>query len=114
MNWADLANGLYETLAGIFLAISCCKLYHDKRIMGWSIGTQLFFTTWAYWNIFFYAHLNQWISWVGGLFVVFFNSLWTGMAIYYTRKNKKLSKLSKLKDAELAFNQLFKCDDVQE
>jgi len=89
MTWPDLINGLYETGAGLFLALSCIKLYHDKEVKGWSLLTQLFFTTWSYWNLYYYPNLNQWISFFGGLVVVISNTVWTTMAFYYTKKNKK-------------------------
>lgn len=92
MTWTDTINGLYEALAGIFLFFSCLKLYKDKEVKGWSLSTQIFFTSWGYWNLFYYANLNQWMSWLGGILVVIFNTTWTSMAVYYTRYYTKKSK----------------------
>lgn len=89
MNWSDLTNGIFELTAALFLSMSCLKLFRDKEVKGWSITTQLFFTSWTYWNLFFYPHLHQWFSLCGGFFVMITNTTWTAMAIYYTRKNKK-------------------------
>lgn len=97
MSYADLINGLYEVAAGFFLLLSCIRLYKDKEIKGWSIITTIFFTTWAYWNIYFYFHLTQKISVIGALFVALFNSIWTGMAIFYTLENKRKKKKKKKK-----------------
>ena len=95
MNWPDIVNGLYESFASFFLLLSCFRLYRDKEVKGWSMTTQLFFTTWGYWNLWYYPHLNQWVSFTGGLFVVLTNTAWTSMAIYYTHKNKKKRKKKK-------------------
>lgn len=89
MTWPDIVNGLYESLASFFLLLSCFRLYKDKEVRGWSLSTQIFFTTWGYWNLWYYPHLNQWMSFVGGLFVILTNTTWTVLAIYYTQKNKK-------------------------
>jgi len=89
MSWPDLVNGSYELIAGVFLAFSCFRLYKDKEVKGWPISTTIFFTSWGYWNLWYYPHLNQWLSFFGGIAVVIFNTLWCSMAIYYTRKNKK-------------------------
>ena len=89
MNTPDLINGLFEIIAGLFLLQNCWRLYKDKEVRGWSILSQAFFTSWSYWNCYYYPGLNQWLSFFSGILVCVANTLWTTMAIYYTRKNKK-------------------------
>lgn len=88
MSWPDTINGTYEILGGFALAWNCVRTYLDKEIKGISIVSMIFFTSWGYWNLFYYPHLNQWMSTIGAAILVFFNTIWVGQAIYYTRKNK--------------------------
>lgn len=83
----DLINGLYESVGGLLLAKNCYHLYKDKKVRGVSVFTTGFFASWGYWNLYYYPHLNQWLSFVGGLLIVFFNTLWVLMALYYNKSN---------------------------
>jgi hypothetical protein len=88
MAWQDLINGLYESLGGIFILLSVVKLVKEKRVRGVSVTHAAFFTTWGFWNLYYYAHLTQWASWLGGIGVVTTNTLWVVLMIYYMRKEK--------------------------
>jgi uncharacterized membrane protein YfcA len=88
MNWADLVNGLFELLAGVFVLMHCRQLYKDKMVRGASVVATIFFTTWGFWNLYYYPSLEQWFSFVGGLGIVAANALWVGMMLYYIRKEK--------------------------
>lgn len=88
MSWPDTVNGVYEILGGVALAWNCITTYRDKEIKGISVASMIFFTSWGYWNLYYYPHLNQWVSTVGAAILVFFNTIWVGQAIYYTRKNR--------------------------
>lgn len=79
-------NGLYECLAGFFVLLNCLQLYRDKAVKGVSIVATLFFTTWGYWNLYYYPHLDQWVSFFGGLSIVTVNTLWVGMMVYYLNR----------------------------
>jgi len=89
MSIPDAINGAYELGGGLFLLYNCFRLYQDKEVKGISIGTTAFFASWGYWNLFYYPHLHQWLSFLGGILVVGTNTAWVVMAIYYTRKKKK-------------------------
>lgn len=96
MTWADNVNGVYEMGGALALAWNCWTTYKDKEIKGLSIISMVFFTSWGYWNLYYYPSLNQWMSTLGAAALVFFNTIWLGQAIYYTRKNRKLcTKLPK-------------------
>jgi hypothetical protein len=89
MNWPDAINGTYEFAGGIFLAFNCWKLCKDKQVKGVSIVTASFFATWSWYNLYYYPHLNQWLSFAGGILLGIVNALWVIMAIHYTKKNAK-------------------------
>lgn len=86
--WQDNVNGLFELLGGLFIMLSCIKLYKDKKVRGVSVIAIIYFTLWGYWNIHYYPHLGQWVSFAGGLCVVTVNTIWLAMMIYYIRKEQ--------------------------
>lgn len=85
----DLINGCFEILGGLFILNHCLTLYRDKMVAGVSIISTVFFTLWGAWNLFFYPHLDQWISFFGGMVISAANCLWIGMMIYYKRKERR-------------------------
>jgi uncharacterized membrane protein YfcA len=82
----DMINGAFEFFGGLFLLRNCWLLYRDKQVKGVSIAATTFFTVWGTWNIFFYIHLDQWVSFVGAVLIAVSNSLWIALALYYSRK----------------------------
>lgn len=89
MSWIpDVINGLFELLSGVFLWNNVMILVKHKSVRGVSVITTFVFATWGVWNLFYYPHLNQWFSFVGGLNVVSANATWVYLAIKY-KENKK-------------------------
>lgn len=86
--WPDKINGLFELLGGAFVLLNCARLYKDKKVRGVSFMAVSYFTLWGYWNIYYYPHLNQWMSFIGGLTIVAMNTLWIIMMVYYIKKEK--------------------------
>lgn len=84
MGWEDIINGIFETFGGFFIFCSLQKLKHDKRVAGISWLHMAFFTAWGYWNIIYYAQLQQWFSWIGGILLVLTNTAYLAMLIYYS------------------------------
>ena len=86
--WEDKVNGLFELFGGLFVLLSCIKLYRQKKVRGVSAIGIGYFTLWGYWNIHYYSNLAQWMSLVGSLTVTLINTFWLGQIIYYLRKEK--------------------------
>lgn len=86
--WQDNVNGFFELCGGLFILLSVFKLHKQKKVRGVSAIGIAYFATWGYWNIYYYPHLNQWFSFVGGLLVVVVNTFWLGQILYYLRKEK--------------------------
>jgi len=63
----DLINGSFELLGSFVLLTNVVKLHKDKHIAGVHWSPTLFFALWGIWNAFYYPHLEQWISFSGGL-----------------------------------------------
>jgi hypothetical protein len=87
MPWQDIANGLFELLGAPFILLSILKLHKEKAIKGVSLAHPAFFTTWGIWNLYYYPHLEQWFSFIGGIAIVSVTAFWLGQMIYYTRNN---------------------------
>lgn len=86
MMLADCINGLYEAGGGFMNLLNVRALYKDKKVRGVKILPSMFFTSWGIWNLYYYPHLGQWLSFIGGLLIVLVNLLWVGLALYYTHK----------------------------
>jgi len=86
MQIPDLINGAFEVSGGFMLLMDVFRMYKDRILKGVHWGPRVFFTTWGFWNIFYYPHLDQWASFVGGLFIVSVNTLWLGMTFYFIKK----------------------------
>lgn len=86
MTLPDIINGVFESAGGFFIGLSVLKLYREKVVRGVSWIHVSFFTTWGFWNLYFYPHLDQWMSFVGGAFLVTVNAIWLGQMFYYSAK----------------------------
>ena len=82
MSLPDVINGLYEAFGGLVILLNVLRIRKDKQVRGVNALTTVFFTTWGFWNLYYYPHLNQWFSFAGGVFIVFSNTLW----LYYAYK----------------------------
>lgn len=85
---ADLFNGLYEFGGALACGFNVLRAYKDKVFRGVSILPVAFFSSWGYWNLYYYPHLNQWFSFIGGCCLVAMNTAWLWQMIYYKRKNE--------------------------
>ena len=88
----DLINGSYEALGGFMIAFSIVRLHRDKIVRGVSWVPVAFYASWGYWNLFYYPHLGQWVSFFGGVGVVAVNTVWLTQMIYYIRREAKQQK----------------------
>jgi hypothetical protein len=79
----DLINGLFELLGGFALWDNVKRIRKDKQVRGVNWKVTLFFTAWGFWNLFYYPHLDQWLSFVGGLNIFTANFVWLVFAMRY-------------------------------
>jgi hypothetical protein len=82
----DLVNGSFEAVGGVTTFFNCLRLYKDKEVKGVVWQLTIFYTVWAIWNMYYYPHLNQWLSFWGGLVIVLGNLIWITQVIYYRRR----------------------------
>jgi hypothetical protein len=79
----DTINGLFETLGGGFVLLSVIKLHREKIAKGVSWMHVGFFTSWGFWNLFYYRDLGQLMSFYGGVGLVGTNTFWLGQIAWY-------------------------------
>lgn len=97
----DLINGLLEAWGGLFIGLSCWKLYQDKKVRGVSVWHFGFFMVWGLWNLYYYPSLGQWTSFVGGVGVVLANMLLVAMILYYNYQESHGCTLPKKSSSNL-------------
>lgn len=101
-SWQDAANGAFELLSGVMVLLHCRQLHKDKEVRGASWVATAFFFAWGVWNLYYYPHLNQWLSFIGGLGIVVANCLWLGMMLHYIRHEDVRELLAQQLDAASA------------
>jgi hypothetical protein len=86
LHWPDVVNGTYEGIGGFFIWLSVRKLHREKIVRGVSWVHVAFFGSWGYWNLYYYPHLDQWISFAGGVGITLMNTIWFGQMVYYLHR----------------------------
>ncbi len=80
MNYADFINAMFEGWGAVAIFANCVALYKSRQVRGVNFGSMVFFTSWGFWNLYYYPSLGQWASFTAGTAIVFFNCIWLGMA----------------------------------
>jgi hypothetical protein len=93
MQIIDIINGTFETLGGLAVGLSIRQLLRDRRVAGYHWGSLVYFTSWGYWNIYYYPALDQWVSAVGATMTALANTVYLGMIIYFSRKGNDYAAL---------------------
>jgi uncharacterized membrane protein len=84
----DMINGCFELVSALIAGANIKALLRDKEVQGFNPLTLLPFTLWGYWNLYFYAHLEQWWSWWGSLGMVFVNTTYLLLCYYYKKETQ--------------------------
>ncbi len=80
----DLINGLFELVTGLAAWHGCWRLFCDKQMKGFSGLLMWVVTLWGYWNLYYYPHLDQWLSFTAGLVVVSANTTYVWLMVWYS------------------------------
>jgi hypothetical protein len=79
----DQINGCFELVAALFQIMNVVQLHSDKKTRGVRILPTFFFSLWGFWNLYYYPHLFQQWSFVGGLCLVVVNTAWLVQMFWY-------------------------------
>ena len=85
----DLANAAFEAFGGLVIILNIKRILRDKRVMGFDWRVMTFFTAWSYWNLYYYPHLDQWLSFTAGLGIVVTNTVYTVLMVYYVMSERR-------------------------
>ncbi len=83
MTLPDLINGLFELSGSAFIWLNIRRVLQDRQVKGVSIVTTTFFTSWGVWNMYFYPHLGQWVSFCAGFTIVIANTIYIYLLYKY-------------------------------
>lgn len=86
MTTPDIINGLFEFSGGAMNWLNVRALYKDKQIRGVRTIPTVLFSLWGLWNLYYYPHLNQWASFIGGICIVGANIVWVVLALLYRNR----------------------------
>ena len=89
----DVINSVFILGGSVVLFINVYKLYQDKSVKGVSLIPAVFFGAWGFWNIYWFHHLQQPMSFYGSFLMLAANLWWTGLALYYRSKERKRWRL---------------------
>lgn len=82
----DIVNGLFEAGGGIAIWLGNVRsILRDKQLRGASHWATWLFTAWGFYNLFYYPHLGQWASFLGGCVIVTGNIAWISLAWRYRK-----------------------------
>lgn len=85
MDFWDTANGTFEFIGSIATWLNVRMMIRDKEAKGIDWRVFVFYTLWGTFNLFYYPHLGQMFSFYGGISIVFANSVWVGLYLYYRK-----------------------------
>lgn len=85
MHWMDAVNGVFEIGGGMFVLLSVLQILKDKQVHGVHWLHVTFFASWGCWNLLYYPHLDQWLSFVGGIWLAAVNLVWVVLIVHYIR-----------------------------
>lgn len=82
----DLLNGLFEFGGSLLTWVSAYRVYRDRGYAGIYLPAVVFFWMWGGWNLYYYPHLGQMWSFLGGCSLVAANATWAALMCHYGRK----------------------------
>lgn len=86
---ADFVNAAFEMLASVFILNHARALWKSKQAHGISLLSTAFFASWGVWNIFYYPHIGQDLSFYAGIAVLAANCVWIALIWKLRREEKK-------------------------
>jgi hypothetical protein len=82
----DVINAVFEIVGSVATWGTFAAIRKDRGYAGTRIPLMAFFTSWGFWNLYFYSHLLQWLSLVASLGLTGGNVAVIAAMLYYGRK----------------------------
>lgn len=90
----DVVNGLFEFSGALFMGLNVRQLLRDRQVKGVHWLSMLFFTSWGYWNLFYYPSLGQTWSFLAGACLAAMNSAWATLTVFYLLRQRNQAYLA--------------------
>jgi len=82
----DHINGTFEFGGALVTWVNIRAIWRAKRYVGVSLLPWAFFTMWGWWNLYYYPHLEQFWSFVGGAALVASNTIFSALMFKYKNR----------------------------
>lgn len=82
----DLINASFEAMASAAVLNHCRALLRDRTVNGVSTASTGFFFAWGLWNLFYYPHIGQPLSFAAGIAVTASNCLWLVLLVVFSKR----------------------------
>ena len=82
----DHVNAVFEVVGSVAVWLNFWAILKDKGYAGTRIPMMAFFTSWGFWNLFYYSHLLQWASLGASLLLTAGNCAVVSAMVYFGRK----------------------------
>jgi hypothetical protein len=82
----DLINGAFEILGSFAVWGNFLAILKDRGYAGTRLPMMAFFTTWSFWNLYFYSHLLQWFSLYASMLLTLGDCAVVSAMMYFGRK----------------------------
>jgi len=89
MELNDIVNSLFELGGALLTWLNVKKLLRDKDIKGVFWPIWIFFTSWGFWNLYYYPSVGHLLSFWAGVLLVAGNTTWVVIAWYYMSHMKR-------------------------
>lgn len=85
----DALNAAFELVGALLIVLNIRRVLRDRMVRGVDWRVTAFFSAWGLWNIFYYPHLGQWLSFIAGLLLVSANTTWVLLMLHFIRKEER-------------------------
>lgn len=89
MSWQDTVTGAFAAMLGVMILSNCVTMYRDKMVRGVNWFASAFVGVYSFWNVYYFAQLDQWFPSLCSVVTAAANTLWISMMFYYLRADYK-------------------------
>jgi hypothetical protein len=82
----DHVNAAFEVAGSVAVWMNFLAILKDRGYAGTRIPMMAFFTSWGFWNLYYYSHLLQWYSLYASLLLTGGNCAVVSAMLYFGRK----------------------------
>lgn len=82
----DQINATFEVVGALLTFMNTRQVWKDRGHAGIFVPAIALFTTWGFWNLYYYATLRQWWSVSATVVMVLANLSWLSLMFYYGKK----------------------------